>query len=470
MKKIILLSSISASLLLAASINFSEANSSPNRVSPSKNDVILSFHSSIENAKKSVVNISTSKKIKRNQDIEEMLNHPFLREFFGKNFKIPQSKQKASSLGSGVIISSDGYIVTNNHVVEDADEILVTLLDTQKEYKAKIIGLDPDSDLAVIKIEEKNLHNISFANSSNLLEGDVVFAIGNPFGVGGSVTQGIVSALNKSGIGLNNYENFIQTDASINPGNSGGALVDSRGALVGINSAILSRSGGNNGIGFAIPSNMVKTVTKALIQSGKIDRGYMGVSISDLTQDMKEVYTNKFGALVLSVQKDEPAYEAGLKRGDLIIKVDDKHIQSANELKNLIGSKKPKQKVKITYERDNEIKHATVKLNQNLSTKVTQNINSSKYLEGLSLVQLNEQAKLKYKIPQQLKGVLITDVEENSKSQKAGFMKNDIIVQVEQNVIENLNDLQDAFENTKKQKIRVWINRNGHIFPVLAKK
>lgn len=240
---------------------------------------------------------------------------------------MPEHQRKSSSLGSGVIISKDGYIVTNNHVVEESDEIIVSLIDNSKEFKAKVVGLDPKTDLAVIKIDAKDLQAIVFADSSYLLEGDVVFAIGNPFGVGGSVTKGIVSALNKSGMGLNQYENFIQTDASINPGNSGGALVDSRGALVGINSAILSRSGGNNGIGFAIPSNMVETIAKTLIEDGRVDRGYMGVSIGDLTSDLKEVYTNKEGALVLGTEENGPAAKAGIVRGDLIIKIDDIHIK-----------------------------------------------------------------------------------------------------------------------------------------------
>ena len=289
-----------------------------------------------------------------------MFDDPFFKEFFGRNFAIPQEKQKSSSLGSGVIVSQDGYIVTNNHVVEDSDEIIVTLLESDKEYKAKIIGTDPKTDLAIIKIDASNLRAIKIADSSKVAEGDIVFAIGNPFGVGGSTTQGIISGLNKDNIGLNQYENFIQTDASINPGNSGGALVDSRGALIGINSAILSRSGGNNGIGFAIPSNMTKDIAKRLIEDGKIERGFIGVMISNLTQEQKDLYKNKNGALLSSVEKGHPADEAGLKRGDLIIKVEDKEIKNANDLKNVIGSYAPDKSVEVTYERGGKISTAKI--------------------------------------------------------------------------------------------------------------
>ncbi|PID47364.1 MAG: serine protease [Proteobacteria bacterium] len=467
MKKFILISSLSASLLLAGSINIKSAEQNPDRESPTKEDVVLSFNSSIAKAKKSVVNISTSKKIKRSLELEEMFDHPLLREFFGHNFKIPQQRRKASSLGSGVIISDDGYIVTNNHVVEDADEILVSLLDNEKEYKAKVIGLDPDSDLAVIKIDAKDLNNISFANSKNLLEGDVVFAIGNPFGVGGTITQGIISALNKSGIGLNNYENFIQTDASINPGNSGGALVDSRGALVGINSAILSRSGGNNGVGFAIPSNMVKNVAKSLIENGKIERGYMGVSIANLSKDLKEVYKNSHGALITSVEDDKPAKEAGLKRGDLIIKIDDKKVHDASELKNIIGSYKPKTKIEITYERDGKIKETSLRLDKNGSSMSSNAKNT--FLKGLELSNLDDRTRSKYKIPRDIDGVIVLGISEDAKENADKFSRGDVIVQVEQKTITNIKQLNKTFKDSKRKKLRVWVYRRGYIMPILVK-
>ena len=260
--------------LLVSNVFAFEVSELPNITARETPDIsqnkIYSFYDSIKEAKKGVVNISTQKKIKAaNIQGHPLLNDPFFKQFFGDAFGaiIPKDRIERS-LGSGVIISSDGYIVTNNHVVEGADKIIVALPDTNKEYEAKIIGRGGKSDLAIIKIKAKNLPFLKFASSDDLQVGDVVFAIGNPFGVGESVTQGIISALNKSGIGINDYENFIQTDASINPGNSGGALVDSRGGLIGINTAILSRTGGEYGIGFAIPPSMVAKISKALIVDG----------------------------------------------------------------------------------------------------------------------------------------------------------------------------------------------------------
>ncbi len=466
MKKLIILSTISASLLLAGNINIAQADKNPDRAYPSKEDMVLSFHSSIAKAKKSVVNISTTKQIKRSRQMEQMFNDPFFREFFGQNFNIPRQKRKASSLGSGVIISKDGYIVTNNHVVEDADEIIVNLPDNDKDYKAKVVGLDPASDLAVIKIDEKNLNNISFANSKNLLEGDVVFAIGNPFGVGSTITQGIISALNKSSIGLNQYENFIQTDASINPGNSGGALVDSRGALVGINSAILSRSGGNNGVGFAIPSNMVKTIATSLIENGSIQRGYMGVNIANLTKDLKEVYKNSHGALITGVQEEKPAKKAGLKRGDLILEVDGAKINDANDLKNTIGSYKPNTKVKITYERDGKIKSTTLELD---SSKSSTSIAPNSPIDGLKLSNLNQKLKNQYGIPKDINGVLVTNISTTPNKNNEKFMRGDVIVQVEQKIVKDIDDLRQVFKQIKRKKIRVWVYRRGYVMPILIK-
>lgn len=461
MKKITLISLITASCIFASSVNFKEAKPTPQRFEPTPQDMILSYHDSIKNAKKSVVNVATSKTFK-GREFGGIFQDPFFEEFFGRNFKIPEQKRKSSGLGSGVIISSDGYIITNNHVIDDADNISVSLLDSDKEYKAKLIGADPKTDLAVIKIEEKGLNAITFANSSNLEEGDVVFAIGNPFGIGGSITQGIISALNKNKIGLNQYENFIQTDASINPGNSGGALVDSRGALVGINSAIISRSGGNNGIGFAIPSNMAKNIAKTLIEKGKIERGYLGVSIADLTKELKDLYKNQEGALILSTQENYPADKAGLKRGDLIIKIDDKNIKNANELKNLIASYNPNKTVEITYERDAKIKTTDVKLAQ-MSNQISFNDNQISKIDGLSVSNITRELKKQYSISQNVKGVIVTKVKENSPAQEIGFKRGDIIIQIEHSVITNIDDFEKAINKYKGRKIRVYVNRQGYI-------
>lgn len=462
MKKITFLSFFATISLLAATIDIAQMPKDAPRVDANPNNVILSYNNSIKDAKKSVVNISTTKKTKQNDQLNEMMQNPFFKEFFGN--KLPELKQqerKSHSLGSGVLISKNGYIVTNNHVVEGADEIVVTLPNDEKEYKAKIIGQDPKTDIAVVKIEANDLHVASFGDSSSLQEGDVVFAIGNPFGVGETITQGIISALNKNNVGLNQYENFIQTDASINPGNSGGALVDSRGALIGINSAILSKSGGNNGIGFAIPSNMVQKIATSLVEQGKIERGFIGVSISDLTNDLKELYDNKQGALILMIEKNSPAEKGGLQISDLIIEVDGIKIKNSNELKNTIAAIAPEKTVSITYERDKKIKTTKVKLAKMDNTKALDETSTTNPIEGLTLMELSDKTKAQYQIPKEIEGVLVTEVKDNSKAEKIGFREGDIIVQVEQMRINSLKDFTTAFKENSKNKKRIIINRQN---------
>ncbi len=466
MKKIVLLSTITAVALVASSITIESMPTNPKRVYPSNDKIVLSYNNSIKDVKQSVVNISTTKIIEQSNQLNQMLNNPLFRDFFGQSFpNISPQKRKTHSLGSGVIISKDGYIVTNNHVVEGADEIVVTLIGQNKEYIAKVIGLDPKTDLAVIKIEAKGLKAAKFGDSENLKAGDLVFAIGNPFGVGSSVTQGIISALNKTGIGLNQYENFIQTDASINPGNSGGALVDSRGALIGINSAILSRSGGNDGIGFAIPSRMVKNIAISLIEDGKIDRGYLGVSISDLTSELKEIYKSETGALLVNIERNSPASRAGLKRGDLIIEIDGEKIKDANHLKTVVANKTPGKSIKLKFERNGKIKSTKLVLanmdqSLNPATKTT-------YIQGLSLEELSDKIRTKYRIPSYIEGVLVSGVKAGSHAHKLGFMPGDIIVQIDQMSIKNFDDIEKALDG-KKKKI-VFVNRNGYHKPIVIK-
>ena len=466
MTKAILLSTVTAVALLAASISIENMPENPKRIYPANNKIILSYNNSIKEIKHSVVNISTTKILKQNNQLNQMLNNPLFKDFFSQGFpNVEPRKRKAYSLGSGVIISADGYIVTNNHVVDDADKIIVTLIGQNKEYVAKVIGLDPKTDLAVIKIEAKGLKVAKFGNSENLKEGDLVFAIGNPFGIGGSVTQGIISALNKSSIGLNQYENFIQTDASINPGNSGGALVDSRGALIGINSAILSRSGGNNGIGFAIPSKMVKNIAVSLIEDGRIDRGYIGVSISNLTSELKEIYKSDSGAFILNVEKNSPASKAGLKLGDLVVEIDGKVIKNANDLKTVVGNETPGKTINIKYERDSKIKNTSIVLanmNKSLNPKT-----KTAYIEGLDLKELTDKVRSRYQIPNHINGVFIAGVKIGSRANKLGFMPGDIIVQVDQTSIETFDDIKNALRG-KNKKI-VFVNRNGYHKPIVIK-
>lgn len=460
MKKAYLLSCVLTASLMAGEIKFIDAQSEFHRVDASKSDTVLSYHNSIKDAKASVVNISTTKTALANSGIERLFPDPFLRDFFSQILpNIDQNqKQKLHSLGSGVIISKDGYIITNNHVIDGAEEISVTLANDGVEYQAKIIGIDEKTDLAVIKIDAKDLPSIKIADSSKLLEGDVVFAIGNPFGVGESITQGIISALNKDNIGLNQYENFIQTDASINPGNSGGALVDTRGALVGINTAILSRSGGNNGIGFAIPSNMVKQIATQLIATGKIERGYIGVGISNLNRKQKEIYQNKDGALINSVESGSPADQAGIKRGDLIIKIGNTPIKNVTDLKNEIASKSPGSEIKVEFERSGKVLNTSIKI---ISMEKVQGAANTKSIYGLKVKELSKELRYQLKIDKSVNGVMVSSVVPNSKAEAAGFEVGDVIVQVAENTISNVAEFEKAMSEINGKKVIVWVKRNN---------
>jgi serine protease DegQ len=297
-----------------------------------------------QRAMPAVVNIFTTKAAK--QSPRPFDNDPFFRRFFGDNGS-PDERQ--FSLGSGVIISPDGYILTNNHVIESADEIEVAFADGRK-IRGKLVGTDPETDLAVIKVELKNLPSITLAKLDNTKVGDVVLAIGNPFGVGQTVTMGIVSALGRNHLGINTFENFIQTDAAINPGNSGGALVDTDGHLLGINTAIYSRSGGSLGIGFAIPVTTVKTVMEAIIRNGQVVRGWIGVEPQDITPELAESFglQKSSGTIIAGVLKGGPADKAGIKPGDILLTVAEKPVSDTVSMLNLVAQLTPGEKVPLT--------------------------------------------------------------------------------------------------------------------------
>ena len=461
MKKILFVLPFLAFTLSADSIDLKLSEPTPNRVTPSSKDEILSFSTTLKKSMNSVVNIKSIQSDPNSQKIQELMQDPYFRRFFSQ----PQSKPRGA-LGSGVILSSDGYIVTNNHVVENSSEITVTLPNDKKEYKATLIGTDKDSDLAVIKIEKKDLVPVDIGSSENLQVGDVVFAVGNPFGVGETVTQGIVSALNKNSVGINQYENFIQTDASINPGNSGGALVDSRGVLVGINSAILSRSGGNNGIGFAIPSAMVKRVVNSLVSQGKVTRGYLGVSISDLNRQLKSLYKHLSGAIIVDVEDNAPAHRYGFKRGDLVYKIDDKKVNGATDLKQIVASLKPEDEVTFYVERDKkDLELGTVLGSRDSLVKKS----LDKVLGGLKLSALSRDNIQRYRIPSGIDGILIEDVAPRSKAEKVGFQAGDVIIQIENKNILNVTDLKKSLDLFKNRSKRVYVNRYGVILMFVTK-
>lgn len=470
----VFLSVVFAGFLSLHAFNIQDVPNVSKRISPEmSSNAIYSFNDSVKDAIKAVVNISTQKKVRNQLNNNPMFNDPFFQQFFGDLYsQIPKDRIERA-LGSGVIISEDGYIITNNHVIDGAEKITVTLPGSTKEYSASLVGADPDGDLAVVRIDKKGLPYLKFGDSSDLKVGDLVFAIGNPFGVGETVTQGIVSALNKNGMGINNYENFIQTDASINPGNSGGALIDSRGVLVGINTAIISRTGGNHGIGFAIPSNIVKSVAKELVKSGKVERGYLGVGIQDVNNDLRSTYADKQGAVVISIEKDSPAKKAGIMVWDLITEVNGKKIKDSADLKNIIGSIAPKEKITLKILRDKKEQVVTLTLGErknNSKKEVSVSKDSMQgELNGLKVEGLTPQLKQHYKIPLDIDGVLVSSVDDDSPAQVAGFAPGDIISQIEEMSIKSTSDFNKALNKYKGKTKRILVYSSRGIKTIVVK-
>jgi serine protease Do len=388
------------------------------------------------------VNIFTSRTIKERPMRNPMMNDPFLRQFFGDQYpgNDRELSRKERSLGSGVIVSVDGYILTANHVVAEADEIKVALADNKKEYTARVIGKDKATDIAVLKIDANNLPAVTLADSDQLEIGDLVLALGNPFGVGQSVTMGIVSALGRNGLpGFNQYQDFIQTDAAINPGNSGGALVDAEGRLVGINTAIISGSGGNQGIGFAVPINLARGVLERLVRGGKVTRGYLGIMPQDIDDGLARQFNipDQNGALVGDVVTNTPAAKAGLKAGDVILTVNGKKISDAHDLQLTVSQCAPGSAAVLKIIRNGVSKTLTVTLGELPGFASDQDDQANPdtgtkndALDGVTVADLDSQIRSLLHIPAGLQGTVVTDVDENSNSAEAGLQRNDIIVEI----------------------------------------
>jgi serine protease DegQ len=309
-----------------------------------------SYSSAAKKAMPAVVNVFTSKKASPRAQ-HPFMDDPLFRHFFGDQFD--EEQRSDNSLGSGVIVSSQGYIITNHHVIESADQIEVALTDG-RTLPAKVVGTDPETDLAVLKVNATDLPTITLANPDQSHVGDVVLAIGNPFGVGQTVTQGIISALGRSHLGINTFENFIQTDASINPGNSGGALIDTNGNLVGVNSAIYSRSGGSMGIGFAIPVSLAKQVMEQIIRQGGVTRGWVGIEAQDITPQLAESFklSHTRGSLIAGVLPNSPAERAGLKPGDILLEINGNRVADSSTMLNLIAGLQPNEKATLKIARN----------------------------------------------------------------------------------------------------------------------
>ena len=402
-------------------------------------------------------------------------NDPFWRHFFGDQFgrqmpKGPFNTPRQHGLGSGVIVTKDGYILTNNHVVDNADEVKVTLQDG-REFTAKVIGRDPKSDVAVIKIDAQDLPVVPMADSDKAQVGDIVLAIGNPFGVGQTVTTGIVSATGRGNLGIEDYEDFIQTDAAINPGNSGGALVDVEGRLIGINTAIYSRSGGNQGIGFAIPSDLARNVMDSLISYGRVARGYLGVMIQDVTPALAKEFKLKDtgGALIGDVVPKGPADKAGLKDGDVVIEYSDKNVVDSRRLRLAVGETKPGTTVPIKILRNGESKTLEVTVQQlpgseELAKNDTSSGTDTGTLNGVGVADLDQQTRQELKVPENVKGVVITEVKPDSPSAEAGLKHGDVIEEINRHPVKTADEAVKLTENPKDKVtlLRIWSNGGSH--------
>ncbi len=440
-------------------------NSTPKREAAA----VTSYSGIIKKAAPSVVNIYSTKIVKMPRN-HPFLNDPFWGQFFGPGDEGEGTRdsrtRREQNLGSGVVISEDGYILTNFHVVEGADEIKVAFAKSKEEYTAKVIGSDPPTDLAVLKIEAKGLPAVTFTDSDQLDVGDVVLAIGNPFGVGQTVTLGIVSAVGRGGFGIVDYEDFIQTDASINPGNSGGALIDAHGRLVGINTAIISRTGGNQGIGFAVPANMVRGVMDRILSDGKVTRGYLGVFVQPVTPELAKQFElpDTSGALVGGVSPGTPAEKAGLKEGDVIVEFNGKKMADNRQLRLTASQTPPGTKVPVKVYRDGDLKTINVTLGELPTDALTRaggedsGPAQSDVLDGVEVTDLDTRTRRQLGIPAHVSGALVTQVDPESPSYEAGLRPGGVILSINRQTVNNAEDAVALSKKIKGDRIllRVW--------------
>jgi len=424
----------------------------------------------VKKAAPSVVNIYTTKRVKEPVMIMPFFDDPFFRRFFGDPWggeRLPRERRE-QSLGSGVIVTEDGYILTNNHVVDGADEIKVALADEKTILNAKVVGKDPQTDIAVLKVENGKLPAITLGDSDKVEVGDLVLAIGNPFGVGQTVTAGIVSAKGRGGMGIVDYEDFIQTDASINPGNSGGALVDAEGRLVGINTAILSRSGGNQGVGFAVPINLARYVMDRLITDGKVTRGFLGVLIQPVSEDLAKEFKLKEaqGALVGEVTPKSPAAEAGLKEGDVIIEFNGKKVTDSRHLRLMVAQTAPGSKVTLKVIRDGKEQTFSAKLGELPSEGVARAGGwnwpgrRGDALRGVDLGNADARTRRQFDLPLDVQGAVVLSVAPDSPA--AGVLQpGDVIVEVNRQRVSNADEAFEAAQKTRGQRLLLRVWRDG---------
>lgn len=405
---------------------------------------------------------------------EAMPNDPFesMREFWGEKFfelPVPPHRFKeprGMGMGSGVIVSADGYVVTNHHVVDEATSVKVTLLD-KREFKGKVIGSDPQTDLAVVKIDGENLPHLKWGHSSKLQVGDYVLAIGHPFGLTASVTQGIVSALGRGGMGITQYEDFIQTDAAINPGNSGGALVNVRGELVGINTAIVSRTGGYQGVGFAVPTDLARPVYTSLREHGKVVRGFLGVGIQEVTPELATSFnlTEPTGALVTDVRPGSPADKAGIKRGDVIVSYQGNPVRDPRSLQKEVLQTSVGASVSILVVRDShekELRTTIAEQPKDIHVAKANRDSQEHWLSGMSIAPVDSSAARELGVRNTTQGVVVTAVVPGSPADQAGVNPGDVIREVNKQTIHSLRDYEEAVKSLQKNEVALFfIDRAG---------
>ena len=428
------------------------------------------FSAVIKPALPAVVNIRTSKIVKpQANQMSPMFNDPMFRQFFGDQFGQggKPHAEREQALGSGVIITSDGTILTNNHVIDGATDIKVQLSD-KRDFTAKLVGADPKSDLAVLKIEGKDLPTLPLGDSSQLNVGDLIFAIGDPFGVGETATMGIVSATGRGRLGIEEYENFIQTDAAINPGNSGGAMIDIHGNLVGINTAILSHggSGGNEGVGFAIPMSMAKPVMDQILAHGKVVRGYLGVHIQDFSPELAKSFNfnQSGGVLIGDVSPNTPAASAGLKKGDVIVKLNGQAVNDNNDLRNTISQMAPGTTVKLDIWRDGKTQDYNVTLGELPAEKAAaegSDVTGTSEIQGIEVQDVTPEILQQLNLPAGTHGVVVTAVDPSSAAAAAGVSRGDVIQEINHKSVATSAQYKQLMSGTNGQPILLLVNSGG---------
>jgi serine protease Do len=444
-----------------------------------KRDDHSSYAPIIERVTPSVVTISTEVTAGTISRSNERMADPFFRRFFGlpeldeqKKPDAPKSKKLVpAGLGSGVIISADGYILTNHHVVAEAEVITVTLNDGKTTHKAKKVASDQGSDIAVIKIDAANLSPVTFADSDKAKVGDVVLAIGSPFALRQSVTKGIISALGRDSTDITAFSNFIQTDASINPGNSGGALIDTQGRLIGVPTAIFSRSGGNMGIGFAVPSSQARSVMESLMKFGKVARGFLGIGMDEVNEPLAKSLSlkNNNGIIVTEVQPGSAAAKGGVKIEDVIVELDGKTIESIPSFRNKVASMSPGTKVELKIVRDGKESNLSVTLGDRTGDMVVstkQNVEPEKkapdVLDGVQVSDITDEQRRQLRIDETVKGAIVTNVGQNTPSAEADLKPGDIILSINGKEVKNAEDAVQISEAVKNlSTVRLRVNRRG---------